>query len=160
MKRINEEIWLFAKIILVIFIVISVFYDYGKHLTFLQNTLVKLLFIIVIAVVIVFDLHTGMILLIAFMMLMIQFNSVVINNIQAKKLEFFTAFPKNTCVSNIDKVNDERKNKVSNDILNYNIETNNNIDYVVDPKVKPYEVYVKMMTTQENLEQASNAAFL
>lgn len=157
MKRVNEEIWLFAKIILVIFIVITVFYDYGKHLSFLQNTLIKLLFIIVIAVVIVLDLHTGIILLIAFMLLMIQYNSVILNNIQAKKLEFFTAFPKNksiSCVSNIDKDNDERKNKVSNDILNYNI------DYNVDPKVKPYEVYVKMMTTQENLEQASNAAFL
>jgi hypothetical protein len=52
--------------------------------------------------------------------------------------------------STIDCVKDEKKQDISESML----------DYQVDPKVRPYEVFVKMITSNEQLEMASNAAFL
>jgi hypothetical protein len=34
------------------------------------------------------------------------------------------------------------------------------LNYSIDPKVKPYEVYIKMMTSGEHLEKAANDALI
>jgi hypothetical protein len=149
----------------VIFIVFATFYDVGKNLPFLDNKLSKLALLALVVIALIIDLHTGIILLIAFLMLMIQFNNIVVGDIRNKNKEMFLSLrpasfedkeqkPTTVQCDNI------KKNEISCNIVNHTMDPESNVDYNVDQKVKPYEVFVKMMTTQEHLEKASNSAFI
>jgi hypothetical protein len=163
-KSMSSETTLYAKLTIVLFIIISTFFNIGRHLKFLDNKVAKLILLLAVVATLLFDLHTGIILLIAFMMLMIQFNSSIVDDIHNKEMEMFlTSFPaplqeQSTPVSiECDNI---KKNEISKCIVDRNIDEKSNVDYTVDRKVKPYEVFVKMMTTQDNLNNASNAAIL
>lgn len=172
----NLEPILYAKITIVLFIIIATFYDIGKHLKFLDNKIAKLILLIGVIATLLFDLHTGIIFLIAFMMLMIQFNNHIIDDIRNKETELFLTSLHAPLITSTDDYNDVnsvipenpvkiecdniKKNEISKCIIDRNIDTKSNVDYAVDHKVKPYEVFVKMLTTQEHLDNASNAAIL
>lgn len=150
-----------VKILIVLYIVFSVFFEFNTILSFLDNKLSKIIMLLGILVVTYYDLHTGILLTVAFLILIIQFNVSSLDTINNKKnMEFF--------LSPADYVKDEKdpedmkklrqqlecdnvkKNEISSDIF----------DYQIDNKVKPYEVFVKMLTTKEHLDSASNSAFL
>lgn len=151
-----------AKASIVLFILILTFIDLNKQLSFIDNKAVKIVLLIGVLSVLYYDLHTGILVTVVFLMIMIQLNAVSIHNIQQKKLEMFLAsvpadFDKNEKESDLGveikksyECGNQKKDKLSEDIF----------DYSVDNKVKPYEVFVKMMTTKQHLDSASNAAFL
>ena len=172
-KNIAVEPTFYVKIVIVLFIIIATFFNIGRHLKFLDNKLAKMFLLVAVVATLLFDLHTGIILLIAFMMLMIQFNSSIVDDINNKQIEMFlTSLPaplhgKSTDNENIIPQNHAgvecdniKKNEISKCIIDRNTDKKSNVDYAVDTKVKPYEVFVKMMTTQDHLDNASNAAIL
>jgi hypothetical protein len=170
-KNATVDSTFYVKLVIVLFIIIATFFNIGRHLKFLDNKLIKLFMLVAVVATLLFDLHTGIIFLIAFMMLMIQFNSSIVDDIQNKEIEMFlTSLPaplQGTSTDN-DKVipqnhasiecDNIKKNEISKCIVDRNTDKKSNVDYAVDSKVKPYEVFVKMMTTQEHLDNASNAA--
>jgi hypothetical protein len=151
-----------AKVSIVVLILILTFINLSKQLSFIDNKAVKIVLLIGVLGALYYDLHTGILLTVVFLMIMIQLNAVSIHNIQQKKLEMFLAsipadFDKNEKESDLGvemkksyECGNEKKDKLSEDIF----------DYSVDNKVKPYEVFVRMMTTKQQLDDASNAAFL
>lgn len=159
----NIELLSIVKILIVIYIVFSVFFDVNTTLAFLDSKLSKIIMLLIILAVTYYDLHTGILLTVAFFILIIQFNvsslSVINHN---KNLEFFLpSIPANYDKDEKDpehiqelkqqlECDNHKKNEISNDIF----------DYQVDNKVKPYEVFVKMLTTKDHLDNASNSAFL
>jgi MFS superfamily sulfate permease-like transporter len=158
MKTYNIDVLSIIKSLIVVYIILSVFFNFNKKLTFIDNKAAKIVLLIVVLAVMYYDLHTGILLTIAFLMIIIQFNSISLNDIQAKKIEFFSAeYNKNdkdpehivTFKKSLE-CDNEKKNEISDDIF----------DYTVDTKVKPYEVFVKMITTKEHLDNASNSAIL
>jgi hypothetical protein len=135
----------------------------------------KLLFLVVVLVSIIYDIHTGIILLIAFLMLMIQFNNHIFDDIRHKEMELYhnlhpaslndastqqdddIIIDDNTTKLQCDNV---KKNELSCNIVAHTTDAQSNVDYTVDNKIKPYEVFMKMMTSQEHLDKASNSALL
>lgn len=172
----HAEPTLYVKLTIVLFIIIATFYDIGRHLKFMDNKIAKLVLLVAVVVTLLFELHTGIIFLIAFMMLMIQFNNHIVDDIRNKEMEMFLTSlpaPLSTPADEHDDANrvipekpvsiqcdNIKKNEISNCIIERNIDKKSNVDYAVDSKVKPYEVFVKMLTTQEHLDNASNAAIL
>lgn len=160
----SSLVFLYIKVVLVVFIVFATFFDVGKHLAFLDNKISKLLLLALVVIVLVIDLHTGIILLITFLMLMIQFNNIVVSDIRNKREMFLNMRPAPVDVKDQTpttvKCDNIKKNEISCNIVNHTMDQQSNVDYNVDKKVKPYEVFVKMMTTQEHLEKASNSAFI
>jgi hypothetical protein len=172
-KGMSLESTFYVKFAIVLFIIIATFFNIGRHIKFLDNKVAKLILLLAVVATLLFDLHTGIILLIAFMMLMIQFNSSIVDDIHSKEMEMFlTSFPaplqeQSKEADNIIpekpatiECDNIKKNEISKCIVDRNIDEESNVDYTVDTKVKPYEVFVKMMTTQEHLNNASNAAIL
>lgn len=151
-----------AKVLLVVYIILSSIFDFNKKLSFLDNKPVKILLLLLILGVMVYDLHMGILLVIAFLILNIQLNVPTLNKADERRLEMFLASmpakleelqtpASHTVIPQVEVPCDNKnKNKLSDDIF----------DYSVDSKVKPYEVFVKMMTTKDHLDNASNAAFL
>lgn len=89
---------------------------------------------------------TGVFVLMLFLLLLVQTNAQTISEGKSKKEKFVAKVRANEC----DSTNDKDKNELSESILNYSI----------DSKVKPYEVYIKMMTSGEHLEKAANDALI
>jgi hypothetical protein len=171
MPKAITDYLLIVKCVIVTYILFSTFFDFNKNLTFLDNKLAKILLLSLVVLVIYYDLHTGILLTIAFLMIIIQFNNVTLTDIQARKLELFSSYVPaefdndTTQTSQTSQTNQpEHKEKeiqsVECDNTNKNEISDNIFQYSIDPKVKPYEVFVKMMTTQSHLDDASNAAFL
>ena len=159
----NIDMLSVVKILIVFFIVFSVFFDFNNVLSFLDNKLSKIIILSVILIVTYYDLHTGILLTVAFLILIIQFNASSLDIINHNKnLEFFlSSIPADYDKNEKDpedvkqlkqqlECDNVNKNKISNDIF----------DYQIDNKVKPYEVFVKMLTTKDHLDNASNSAFL
>lgn len=147
-----------VKVIVVIVIVIMTFFQVNNIAHLLDNKLAKIMMLVGVVFLLYYELHLGILVTIAFLMLMIQMNAKHIHNIDAKKLELFLAsvpaeYTKDeheTHETHTNQCVNPPKQKVSEDIY----------EYTVDPKVKPYEVFLKMMTTKQQLDDASNAAFL
>lgn len=151
-----------TKVSIVVVILVLTFFNLSKQLRFIDNKTVKIVLLIGVLGALYYDLHTGILLTVVFLMIMIQLNALSIQSIQQKKLELFLAsmpaeFDKDEKESDLGveikksyECGNAKKDELSEEIF----------DYSVDSKVKPYEVFVKMMTTKEQLDNASNAAFL
>jgi chromate transport protein ChrA len=93
-KSIAVKQTFYVKFVIVLFIIIATFFNIGRHLKLLDNKLAKIFLLVAVVATLLFDLHTGIILLIAFMMLMIQFNSSIVDDINNKQIEMFlTSLP-------------------------------------------------------------------
>lgn len=150
-----------TKLLVVLYIFMSCLFDFNKKLTALDNKLSKIILLMLVLIVLYHDLHLGILLVIAFLMLNIQLNVPTMTAMDAKMLErFLSSQPAN--VESKEYTNDkiihkaivpcdnEKKNDISQNIL----------DYSIDSKVKPYEVFIKLMTTKDHLDSAANSAFL
>jgi len=156
----NMEPSTIAKIVVVIYIAASTFLDFNKHFTFLDNRIAKTTILLCLLGVLYYNLHLGILMTTAFLIFLIQINGNTLTQINSKKMELFLAsFPPDRdehakSDSIIPQQIIECDNKVKNEL------SESILDYSLDPKVKPYEVFVKMMTTNAHLESASNSAFL
>lgn len=156
-----------AKYLTVFFILVSTFANVSSMFKLFDNKLGKVLLLLVILSAMYYDTHLGVLLLIAFFMLVIQFNAPLIIAISPTSGEEDTKTSKNhesivtnqvggrpsyTRIVNEQAPSCENKKKtVTNDgILEYNL----------DPKVSPFKSYIMNMTSAEQLEKASNDAFL
>jgi hypothetical protein len=164
----NIQPILIFKVLIILFIVIATFFDINSYVFYLDNKVSKILMLAIIVLTLMVDIHLGILLVIAFMILIIQFNGAIISDISQKKLELFmSSLPaplKHDINSTPLSCDNVIKNKISDDIANYTTDKDtqvvNGIEYPIDPKIKNYEVFVKMMTSKNQLDIASNSAFL
>jgi hypothetical protein len=150
---------IYIKILVVIFVLCLTFLNMTSYVKFFDSQVVKSITLLFILFILYIDIHTGILLLIAFIIIIVQLNAMSVKNLNVKRLELFlSSIPSKIQVSedpnevynDIVECDNEKKNKTNDDILAYS----------VDSKIRPYEVFVKMLTTQEHLDNASNSAFL
>jgi hypothetical protein len=139
-------------------VVILVVAMFGNHITWLAFadpkllSLGKVMLFLAVLTVMYYNLHLGILLLVAYIMVIIQLNTPYIVDLSSKKTETFKQSQEQEQELPSFPVVCENKKKA---------EMNNSIlEYSLDPKVKPYEVFIKMMTSQEQLDKASSDAFL
>ncbi len=143
------------KLLIVSFIIVVALTDINKQLRIPSKKTIDIILLGASVIVLFFDFHLGLLLTIAVMIFILQTNQSIIEGAQEKWRETYQEkpHPRSVVVSSCapsDDYGNEKKQEVSRDIL----------EYTLDDKVKPYEIYVKMITTKEHLENASNSAFL
>ena len=157
----DKQILFAAKIAFFIYIVLSPFINY-KYIQFLNSVVAKVLLIIVIVMSSFVDLQLAIIITIAFLVLMINLNKDAIFGINnsipttPKLSEHFASgmplnqlmVPNDNMVTFPDKCSDTTylKEEISTDLY----------DLYIDPKVKPYEMYIKQLCHPDSIENASN----
>lgn len=142
----------FAKLFVVMLIITVATLNIPIAYNIFNSQMVKIVSLFAILFVLFYDIHLGLLLLTLFIILLVQVYHGVIEEAHVK-IEAF----KLLSVQPNDVANEENcdlgaklREKASEDI----------VDYTLDNKVKPYEVFVKMMTNQDHLDMASNAAIL
>lgn len=149
-----------VKVLVVSYIIFVALFDVNHKIRVPYKKFIDILLLGASIIVMLFDFHLGLLVTIAVMIYILQTNQAVIEEAQEKWQDKLTErfqskelpiHPKVTsaCAPS-DEYGNEKKQEASKDILNYTL----------DDKVKPYDVYLKMMTTQEHLDSASNSAFL
>jgi hypothetical protein len=151
-KNIMLDPILVVKGILVFFILISPFINYRFFLV-ANNIFIKVLLVVLIFAACFIDFQLALIATIAFMILIINLN----NNILMTAVDTFIDqyFEKPVTIpADVDqtqnlanvacRANQEKRNDINNDMLSF----------FIDDKIKPYEVFISMMTNEENLQKA------
>lgn len=137
--------------IVMIIVIVATIYSPSNY-AFLNSQVIKAIVLLLIIIVLYYDIHLGLLLLTLFIIILIQVNHGVIEEAH-NKVESFNV---KTLVSNDSPApTDCDYGGKSQDSM-----SQSHIDYTLDDKVKPYEVFVKMMTSQEHLDMASNSAIL
>lgn len=146
-----EKFILASKIVFFMYIVLSPFINH-KYLVFLDNLYFKILFIIFIAIASFVDLDLSIILTLALLILVINFQKKPKEHFNLKitpatpqpppisypvQIPPIVDFP-DTCsiIQEID---------MSEDLMNH----------YIDPKIKPYENYIRQLSSKEHIEDAS-----
>jgi hypothetical protein len=156
------------KVLVVSYIVFAALFDVNHKTRVPCKKVIDILLLGASVIVMLFDFHLGLLVTIAVLIYILQTNQAIIeeaknkwqdkwdDKLQNKLTERFQTkelpiYPQVTsaCAPS-DEYGNEKKQEASKDILNYTL----------DDKVKPYDVYVKMLTTQEHLDNASSSAFL
>lgn len=117
----------------------------------INNQMTKIVLLLMILVALYFDIHLGLLLLTLFIIILVQLNQDVIKEAHVK-LETFRMLNEQTHNNHelTCDVGGKQKDELSADHL----------EYTLDDKVKPYDVFIKMMTNNSHLDLASNAAIL
>lgn len=161
-----------VKVLIVMLIILMAIFNVADKLRIFEYKLVKVMMLLAIIIVMFMDLHTGILLIVVFLLLVIQSNSVKIDDTKrarAKQLEMFIPLLKQQAEKikhyeihthvpsalpeireNVVCDNDMKKTDISDNIL----------EYQVDTKARPYEAFLQMMTTKDQLDMASNSAYL
>jgi energy-coupling factor transporter transmembrane protein EcfT len=142
------------KIILLIYIIISPFLDY-KYFTIANTFAFKLILIIVIAAVSFIDLQLAILLTLAFLILVINLNVPKSPLTPSTPLaprfplseNFAVGLPQQTISEFPDKCNTQPFDDDNINTDMYNI--------YIDPKIKPYENYIKQLSSPDLIEKAS-----
>lgn len=143
-----------TKLLIVIVIVIVATIHNPLKLAFLDRQVTKVILLLILLLVLYYDTHLGLLLITLFLILLVQMNHGVMEEAH-NKVEAFR----------LSAINNSQPEHSNDATCNYG-ETlkeeasQNHVDYILDDKVKPYEVFVKMMTNQEHLDMASNSAIL
>jgi hypothetical protein len=146
-----------AKVFIAITIVLIATINNSRYFMILSSQVIKSIVFIAIVIVLYFDIHIGLLLLTLFIIILVQSNLAVIEEAH-EKIETF----RYACVDDSDTTsnNDCSLNKQSNGEKHKELISEDVADYTLDDKVKPYDVFIKMMTNQEHLEMASNGAIV
>ena len=155
----------FLKVIVFLYIIISPFFNYS-YVSFLNTLFAKVLLLALIVVASFIDLQLAVLLTLAFLILIINLNKTHIFGVQKSKgsspsmsEHFATGLPIEVIQSNDNITNfpdddmqcssEIEKEKISNDLFGL----------YIDPKIKPYEMYIKQLSSPDKIENASNADF-
>lgn len=146
-----------AKVFIAITIVLIATINNSRYFMFLNSQVIKSIVFIAIVIVLYFDIHIGLLLLTLFIIILVQSNVAIIEEAHEKIEPFRFA-----CV---DDLNTTRNNdcsliEQSNGEKHKELISEDAIDYTLDDKVKPYDIFIKMMTNQEHLDKASNSAIV
>lgn len=167
----DKNVLLTAKIAFFIYIVLSPFINY-KYLAFMNQIGWKVLLLVIIVAATFVDLQLSIIMTLAFLILMIHLNKDVIFGgalggmrenfsigLPVAELQRIKDVPGGTISDFPDKcgVEFEQSNSGSgseNTIERANI---NLYDLYIDPKIKPYEAYIRQLSNPLDIENAANA---
>lgn len=143
--------YLAAKLILFAYVVISPFFDH-TFLTFLDNIVFRLCSIIAVIVVCFLDLQLGILALIAFLVFIVNVHRAKLLNKPKESFGVLKLSPQDvipteepivalpTCCGS------ENKSAINQDML----------DLFIDPKLKPYDDFVKQITNLDSLDAIQN----
>lgn len=137
MKYIDQVV-LFFKVVLFVFIILSPVINY-KPVASLNTVYFKITMLALIAALCFIDFQLGLIAMIAFMILVINLNQKVFDGFDSS---------------------DGRMVMPGNVLCDQNVRTDINQDLFnlyIDDKIKPYEVFVKMLTNESALEKVQGA---
>lgn len=150
------DTYIIVKVLVVLYIVVVTLFDINLRVRVPYKKLIDVMLLGASIAVLLVDFHLGLLVTTAVMIYILQTNQAVIEEAQERWVERFQ--PKelpiqpqvaSACAPS-DEYGYEKKQEVSKDILNYTL----------DDKVRPYDIYVKMITTQEHLDNAANSAIL
>lgn len=149
------------KIILFMFILLSPLVNFQKHLSFMNSTVVKILLILVICIVCFIDFQLAILATIAFLILVISLNKNLstmitkdsfMNNTPPSRNLLDDQFspPMQTPKSNGNLVCGTHE--VTSGQMNKEM-----LSHFIDDKIKPYDVFISMMTDEKALARAQGA---
>lgn len=160
-KMIQNYIFM-IKIVLFVFIAISPVLNF-KVLSFLNNTFIKILLLTCIIILCFIDFQLGLIATIAFLIIIINLNNNILMSTQ-RRIDSFIDGEKSSLDKQFEKpVNfpvdidttqnivcgDNKKNDMNSDLMNI----------YVDEKIKPYDVFIHMMTNDAALQKAQGSIY-
>lgn len=153
---------LFVKIVLLAYIIFSPLIDY-KHLSFMNNVVVKVLLLAIIVAACFYDFQMALVATIAFLILTINLNNSIFKTGMASGRSFEAFAPQPSPLDlqfantvRIPQEVDQTQNLVCQNLSKSDI-NKDLLGLFIDDKVKPYEVFIKMMTNEEALEKAQGA---
>lgn len=156
------------KVLLFLFIIIAPALDFTK-VKFMDNIIIKILILLLIIAACFIDFQLAIILTIAFFILLININYDLLR-MSFNKKETFAAADYNQAFLNTPTTNIQPsvvhtsimpENWVckGQEQLQYN--TNNDLfNHYVDEKIKQYDVFLNMITSEEHLNNASQSAII
>ncbi len=153
----TENVLIIVKILLIIYILLSPFINH-KFLTIANTFSFKLTFIILITIVSFIDLQLAILMTLGFLIMVINLNIPKQIKQSAPSLEPFSVnlpVSENLSTQTISEFPDKC------DVKNFNDEDMNTDMYniYIDSKIKPYENYIKQLSSPELIEKASGFNF-
>lgn len=183
-KDINKDIVLFAfKIAVFGYILTSPFIDHKKYLGLLDTMFAKVLILVLIVAASLVDFQLAILITIALFVMIINFNKEKIGNIMISspivpiKPVYIAPESSITKEKFYNSVPEQKQNTKNFMVVPYAAEDNmftfpndtcntkpfedisistDLIGRYIDPKVKPYEVYIRMITNGDNIEKAQS----
>lgn len=172
--KFDDKMLLVAKIAFFVYIVLSPFINHAP-ISFLNTLVAKILLLAIIVGASFADLQLAIVMTLAFLILIINLNKEAIFGIKntpgsqmpsmsehfsvglprealapdSKKFEPPTSNNVTTFPDQCDSFKEDRE-KISKDLY----------DLYIDPKIKPYEMYIKALSNPESVENAGESAVL
>jgi hypothetical protein len=140
----------FTKVFVVLVIVLVTTNSISTKIIqqYIDNQLTKTILLLMIVLVLYYDIHLGLLLLTLFIIILVQLSQSAIKEAHVK-VEMFRMNQNQNNASQCD-FGEKQKDELSAD----------HVEYILDDKVKPYDVFIKMITSKNHLDLASNAAIL
>lgn len=175
-----------AKVIVFVYIISSPFIDHQKYLSHMDTMLAKIIMLVLIVTVSFYDFQLAILLTIALFVMIINFNKEQINKIFVAPTVNATIPPVPYVISQEDRdilrpleapkfiepfdvQSAQEIHPYESDIMytfpdascntkpfGPDAVSDNLISHYIDPKIKPYEVYISMMTNKDLLNDAQN----
>lgn len=159
------DLMLILKIVFVIVIVASPFITFDK-LLFMNTLSAKLTIVLLIVVACFVDFQVALLMTITFLVMVINMNSKAVTNITSVSKDTFknptpamyptAEFDVHFEKQELPEVKDASRN-VACPVPRVNNINEHMMHLFVDDKIKPYDVYISMMTSDEHLAKAQGA---
>lgn len=158
---VDKHVLTAAKVAFFIYIILSPFIDH-KYISFLNTTFAKVILLVLIVVVSFVDLQLAIIMTLAFLVLIVNLNKDVIFGVkktsapmpqmplsehfleETKKADTIYEFPQKCNIGEV------KRDQISTDLY----------DLYLDPKIKPYEAYIRALSTPSAIEEASESKII
>lgn len=163
----NKAVFTISKVILVIYIIMSPFIQY-QYVSFLDNMIFKVLVLVAIIVACFMDFQLAILMTIAFVIFIINVNTTIIESVKKsiqpdhytnfqlpqREIEYLranmpAAQDPQEAADNVQCTNPVRTN-INDDLANH----------YIDPKIKPYEVFISMLSDSKSLDNIQNGSIL
>lgn len=162
----NETFFTVLKVIMITYIIMSPFIQY-QYVSFLDNMIVKVLILVAIIVACFMDFQLAIVMTIAFVIFIINVNTSIIESVKkniqsdlytnfplpSKELQYIReTLPSQDPMETADNVQctNASKTDINNDLVNH----------YIDPKIKPYEVFISMLSDPGSLDNIQNGSVL
>ena len=154
---------LILKFVILALIVLVPFVNYQKYLSFFDSTVVRVIMLIIIAAASFYNMETAILLTILFFLMLISAHITTIKKVSTFSPRMSPPAPVATILT-ANEPQDEKEHFVMTNfpdnechIKKETLEPANPFGYFVDPKIKPYENYIKMIASPEQVDAASKS---
>lgn len=175
-----------AKALVFLYIILSPFIDHQKYLKFLDNIAAKVMILVIIIIVSFFDFQLSVLLTIALFVLIINLNKNHIAKLIdiSKPAPYIPPSPIVIAettqpimhIQSSEESENFQNSTLDTDVVPYTSDimfnfpdascntkafaetgvSDDMLNHYIDPKIKPYEVYIQMMTSKDKLADAQN----